>query len=383
MIAVLAALMVLAQKTPPPSPLEGDRLIASGQSKYQKGDYTGAMADFNKVLQLDPRSAKALSNRGMCQAGLKQYDKALVDYAKAIDIDPRHTYAFVGRGDICLARRQFEDAITSYAKAIETNPSHASAHVFRGIAWSEKDEYTQAYADFERAVRLLSDAKDGPALFQRGAAKHWTHDFAGAAADFTKSLEFAPRNATTLWYRARTRLFLGKLPEAESDAKGATAMDAKDGGGWITLGDVYYFQGAWADAVKTYQMACKLDPGVEDAARLRAFRAQLHAGDKDAAVADLTEFIKKRKPPLEDRSFRRASDYLLGKTPEEIFLGGLDGDDRRILEIRCDSYSDAGLKRLMAGDGATAKTYFQRAVETRVKDRISYAVAAAELAEKK
>ena len=43
---------------------------AAGQ-KYISGDYTGALADFNKTIQIDPNYVKAYSNRGLVKDALK------------------------------------------------------------------------------------------------------------------------------------------------------------------------------------------------------------------------------------------------------------------------------------------------------------------------
>src|SRR5207245_217115 len=99
----------------------------------------------------------------------------------------------------------------------------------------------------------------------------------------------------------------------------------------------------------------------EDLARLRIWRAQMRSGEKDAAIADLDGWIKKRKPRADDREFKPVADFFLGARSEELYLSGLDsGDNRRILERRCACYLEAAVKRLAAGDGATALKYFRK-----------------------
>lgn len=388
MTTLLAAVLFLAaQKKPPPppppssNPLEGDRLLTAGWDKYQKSDYLGAMADFNAVIKIDARLARAYSNRGLCQAALRQFDKAMTDFAKAIELDPRHTYAFVGRGDVHLARRELAEAIEAYAKAIDTNPNHPSAHALQGIAWIESGDYVRAHPDFERAIRLLADAKEATSLYHRGASKFWTHDFEGALADLTKAIDQAPRLQPAYAHRGRTRLSLGKVREGLADLRKAVELDPKDAPVLVLLGDALYLDGSYADAVKTYRRAGEADAALEDAAQLRAWRAQSRAGEKDAAKADLESWVKKRKPRPDEREFKEISEFFLGTRPEELVLGGLDsGDTRRVLERRCERYLEAGIKRLADGDVPTASRYFKKAAETEIKDQISWVVASAELA---
>jgi tetratricopeptide (TPR) repeat protein len=382
-------LLAAAQKKPPPPPppntlMEVDKLLETGQAKYQKGDFAGGLVDFNHVLQIDAKSAKALSNRGLCQAGLKQFDKALLDFTKSLEIDPRHTYAFMGRGDVHLARREYEEAIKAYSLAIDSNPLQPASHALRGIAWMMKVEYAQAHPDFDRAIKLLADAKDVPGWFLRGASKHWTHEFAAAEVDLTRAVDGAPRHQQALYYRGRNRILMGKPRDAQSDLRRAVDLDPKDGEAGLALGDAYYFDGSWAEAVKAYRQAAVMDPSVDDVSRLRAWRAQMRAGEKDAAHAELEEWMKKRKMPLPEGDIKGTAEFFLGVNGENFFLAGIDqGDDRHILERRCARYADAGLMKLLVKDDAAAQGFFNKAVETGVKDQLPYAFAAAQLPAKK
>src|SRR5207245_9864707 len=58
----------------------------------------------------------------------------------------------------------------------------------------------------------------------------------------------------------------------------------------------------------------------EDLARLRIWRAQTRSGEKDAAIADLDGWIKKRKPRADDREFKPVADFFLGARSEELYL---------------------------------------------------------------
>jgi tetratricopeptide (TPR) repeat protein len=383
-----AILLAAAQKTPPPPPppntlIEIDKLMESGQQKLQKGDYAAAMADFNRVLRLDAKNAKAFSHRGLCQAGLKQFDKALPDFAKAIEIDPRHTYAYVGRGDIQFARREYEEAIKEYSKAIEINPLHPTAPALRGLSWMAKGDYVQAHPDLERSLRLLSDAKDAPALSLRGAAKHWTHDLAGAETDLTRALDLAPRLELALFYRGRNRIFLGKPHDAQGDLRRAVDVEPRDGEAWLAFGDAYAFDFAYVEAIKTYRQASVADPTVDGAAHLRLWRAQMRGGQKDQANSELQQWYKEHKPPLPDGDLRQTTEFFLGITSPEVYLAGIDaGADRKTLERRCARDADAGLMRLLANDFAAAEVLFRKSVETDIQDLVPWVFASTQLQKK-
>jgi tetratricopeptide (TPR) repeat protein len=360
-----------------------DRMMTAVQEKLAKGDFAGALVEVNRLLQIDPKNPQAIAHRGLCQSGLKQYDKALKDFAAALDLDPRQIYAFLGRADVHWARREYEEAIKDSTRAIEISPVQPVAHALRGLCWIQKSSFLQARQDLERAIRFLAESKDAQGLFLRGASKHWTHDFEGAEADLSKAVDLAPRHQQALLTRGRNRLLTGKSRDAQSDLRRAVELDPKDGAAGLLLGDACYFESQWPEAAAAWRKALESDPSVEDEARLRIFRARAQAGERDAAIQELQDWVKKRKPPLEEGDVRQTKDFFVGALSQEAFLLDVSqGDDRRLLERRCARLADAGLLRLLSKDAPGAQALFRQALETKVKEQISYAFAASQLPRK-
>ena len=54
-----------------------------GVEKHQRGDYRGAIADYTQALQLAPKDADTLFNRGAAYKELRQNSSAIADLQKA------------------------------------------------------------------------------------------------------------------------------------------------------------------------------------------------------------------------------------------------------------------------------------------------------------
>ena len=69
-----------------------------GFSKNELGDYTGAIADYSKAIELNPEYVEAYFNRGFAKNGLGDYTGAIADYSKAIEFNPGNAMAYNNRG---------------------------------------------------------------------------------------------------------------------------------------------------------------------------------------------------------------------------------------------------------------------------------------------
>jgi tetratricopeptide (TPR) repeat protein len=88
-------------------------------SKDCLGDFKGAVKDYTKAIQTNPKEAKAFENRGFSKHSLKDFKGAIEDFNKAIEIEPGLGHAYYGRGMTRIAMRLKNDARLDLLKAIE------------------------------------------------------------------------------------------------------------------------------------------------------------------------------------------------------------------------------------------------------------------------
>jgi Flp pilus assembly protein TadD len=59
-----------------------------GGAYIAKGQMNRAIADFNKTIRLNPKSALAYNNRGIAYGIKGQRDRAIADLRRALKLDP-------------------------------------------------------------------------------------------------------------------------------------------------------------------------------------------------------------------------------------------------------------------------------------------------------
>ena len=139
--------------------------IKLGKAKFIQGDYHGAIADFDRAIELSPDSAAAYYYRGRVKSELDDHDGTIADYDRAIELNlaieikPDYAEAYSNRGDAQIFLRDYDSAIADYDKVIELYPDSAAAYRKRGTAKSLLGDKRGAREDYTRSIELDSALK--------------------------------------------------------------------------------------------------------------------------------------------------------------------------------------------------------------------------------
>ena len=96
-----------------------------GLSKAKLQDYRGAIADYNKAIELTPDDVGAYNNRGIAKKNLQDYRGAIADYNKAIELEPNYSKAYYNRGNAKYELKDLDGACLDWSKAGELGDSGA------------------------------------------------------------------------------------------------------------------------------------------------------------------------------------------------------------------------------------------------------------------
>ena len=190
--------------------------------KYDSKDYSGAISDYTKVIQIKPNYAHAYQNRGLARYELKDYSGAISDYTKAIQINTNDVDAYQNRG---LARYELKDyagAKSDYSKAIDIHSRLLHAY---SNQYYLKDK---AGAVIDYAKTLEINSKYEIAYHNRGVVKHYFKDYSGAISDYTKAIEIKPEYFLAYNNRGLAHQKEGDLQSACADWRQASSLGYKD-----------------------------------------------------------------------------------------------------------------------------------------------------------
>jgi len=201
-----------------------------GCAKGNLEDYKGSVEDFTKAIETNPKFDSAYFNRGFTKINLKNYIDAIEDFTKVIEINPKYTGIYYQRGFAKFAMKDYPGAIVDLTKNIETERFTEYSYYFRGRAYLEMADYygsmsySKSIEDFTAAIGLNSEL--AVAYHDRSIAKSKMDDYPSAITDLTRSIEIEPDNPENYFFRGLLLNVLGENDQACEDFKMAKKMGA-------------------------------------------------------------------------------------------------------------------------------------------------------------
>lgn len=286
-----------------------------GSARLVKGNLDGAVADYSKAIELNPKHTEAYYNRGRAYSVKGDFAAAIADYSKVIELDAKHAGAYYNRGSGRFVKQDLDGAMADYTKAVELDPKHADAYHNRGYARYLKGDLDGAIADLTKAIEL--DPTKASAYTRRGFSYYRKKQYALAVADFNKSISLDPNYEETYFGRASTRWSLNDLGGAIEDYTKYIDLNPKKEGfpadAYCSLGSVKSQQGNDLGAIADFSSAINFGHPYAHVYRARGI-ARAGRDILEGAVADFTEAIRLEPQDASNYKQRAAILRRLGRT---------------------------------------------------------------------
>ena len=223
----------------------------SGETAYQRGDYEGAIANFDRAIDREPDDVQTYHQRGLARFNLEQYEETISDFDIAIDKNPDYVTAYYNRGVTKCRLERYEEAISDFDLVVDKNPDYSEAYEQRGLSNFFLEQYEESVNDFNLAIRL------------------------------------SPNNAETYYRRGTANSVLRRYQEAYNDANEAIRLNSQHSDAYYLRGFTNYSLTKFPDAILDFDMAIRLDPRNMQAYYYRAeVKYKLHSLTDVHSLAD-------------------------------------------------------------------------------------------------
>ncbi len=144
---LLVAMMIspgFAQDAPTAS-----ELLAQAREAFRKGNGEEAIKLADQALAIDKTNIGGWVLRASVHAAIEQFDKAVADYTKVIELDPKAAGAYQRRGEVNFKAGRIKESIADFDKYLEFNPEAVPHHWQRGLSYYYSGEFDKGVKQFD------------------------------------------------------------------------------------------------------------------------------------------------------------------------------------------------------------------------------------------
>lgn len=170
--------------------------ILESQLKQIVQDYSGAIADLNKSIKLNPELFISYYNRASIKLKLNDLKGSIDDCNKSLEIIPNFVLAYNVRGLAKMILKDINGAINDFNKSIEIDNNFASAYNARGLAKANLKNIDEAIIDINKAIEI--DPKNYLFYISRGNINYFSGLENEGCQDFQRAKELGFSDAQTL-----------------------------------------------------------------------------------------------------------------------------------------------------------------------------------------
>ena len=155
-----------------------------------------ALAQFERMAQLDPDSARAHQLLGDSFLAQQRLDQALEEYERAVELAPASSELRYQVGSVLHRKMEYGRSAEVFSEVVELDPLNAEAYVLRGEALARLGRNDEAVRSMERGLALKPESAAAHAALGRAYRAAGDNDEAlrhlskGAASDPDGSVHY-------------------------------------------------------------------------------------------------------------------------------------------------------------------------------------------------
>jgi lipoprotein NlpI len=166
-------------------------------------------------------------SRGATKGAKEDLDGALADFDRAIELDPKQSILYIARGGVKATKGDSNGAIADCNRAIELDPKQSSAYSIRGYANLVLRKWKAALDDHNKSFELSDPNQEYPRIFV-WLIRARLGETNTANADLAAYLDKRPNATHGDWISKIAGYLLDKVPEADFFTAAKSANERKD-----------------------------------------------------------------------------------------------------------------------------------------------------------
>ena len=131
--------------------------FGSGQCLYYLGYLKAAEANFDRMLEINPKSAPAWAYKAKLDMENEDYSAAAEKVKKAIEYDPDYSDYWIDYGRDLYYMGKWKDAEKAWSHAIELDSGNILPYIYRSSLRDEQERFDEAIEDYLSIIKIRPD----------------------------------------------------------------------------------------------------------------------------------------------------------------------------------------------------------------------------------
>ena len=130
--------------TAPKDKQNAAQAFEEGQNAHERGDLSSAIRHYTNAITADPALFQAYYQRAVALLALNRDNDAIADLRRVVELEPRFARAHRALGKLLLDRGETEEAKRELASAIELEPKITDTRIYYASALMKTGEHAKA-----------------------------------------------------------------------------------------------------------------------------------------------------------------------------------------------------------------------------------------------
>ena len=197
--------------------------LSSGQALLKQGRLAEAEVELEKARSLSPNDCQLLTLLAKVKGRLGKSQEAIALFQRVAELKPKSAEAHLDLAIVYADAEMRAQALEETAKALALDPHLAPAHLNRARILDDLHREQEARAEFTTACRLLPN--DSDCFFYWSFAEHALGDFAKETLVLQRAVKLQPERVKAWVLLASSLLEQSRKPEAVEALRHALTLD--------------------------------------------------------------------------------------------------------------------------------------------------------------
>src|SRR5688572_27661779 len=202
---------------------QSPKKIFDAAEKFEKAkNYEGAIENYSKAIELDPKFEKAYIARAVCYEKINFKAEAIEDYKKALVFNPKEKEFFYNAGRLLFETEKYKEADEMLRKALERDKGYTEALAVQVKTQFKLKDYTYGLTVTQLAI---DDKKTALTLYDHAVMLDSAKNYVEAEKIYRNAKSTDPKFIPAYVGLAMTQLKLNKTEDAMKACDDALVKD--------------------------------------------------------------------------------------------------------------------------------------------------------------